>query len=485
MENKKSFIGHFAIIGSGVFINLILSVATTLILTRVVDPNEYGQFSLFVMYESIAIMVLCLGMDQALARYYYEIDSVEYRKELYNKCIRIPIISSAIVSFVTFALSYFQIIELEFPTFIIFFLCVYTISELIYRFDQLVIRLSYESKLYSRLNVLQKMTYSTLAIILVLTTGINGFAVLSFSMCTSFFVCMILSAIKMKRILNCVASRYEGNSISYAELLRYAYPYVFSMGITTLFQSLDRISLSHFRTYSEVGVYSAATALVRVFSVIQISFSTLWAPMAIEHYSQDKKDQLFYQNGNRIITVIMFGVGLSLILFKDILAFVLGEKYREAASILPFLVYNPIMYTVSETTVTGLVFTKKSQYHVVIALGACISNAIGNYWLVPIFGCKGAALSTGVSYIVFFTLRTIMSNHFFYVDYELKKFAILTAFSLAYAFYNTFMKGIIISILGYFICVILLVFLYKDTIIMMIHYLKNTIRHKEPRLHLK
>lgn len=75
--------------------------------------------------------------------------------------------------------------------------------------------------------------------------------------------------------------------------------------------------------------------------------------MAVEHYVKDKADVTFYQKGNQIITVIMFCVGFSLILFKDVFAVLLGSKYREAAYILPFLIFNPIMYTVSETTVNG------------------------------------------------------------------------------------------------------------------------------------
>lgn len=148
-------------------------------------------------------------------------------------------------------------------------------------------------------------------------------------------------------------------NISLKELIKYGYPYIISMGVTTLFQAIDKISLNMYCSYSEVGIYSSTMSLVNVFAIIQTTFNTLWAPMAVEHYSKDKDDRAFYYNGNQYITIIMYFLGVSLILCKDVFSILLGAKYREAAYILPFLIFNPIMYTISETTVNGLVFMKK------------------------------------------------------------------------------------------------------------------------------
>ena len=193
--------------------------------------------------------------------------------------------------------------------------------------------------------------------------------------------------------------------------------------------------------------------------------------MQVEHYTNDPEDHSFYQKGNQVITVIMFFIGLSLILVKDVFAFLLGEKYREAAYILPFLIFNPIMYTASETTVGGLVFKKKSNMQVVVALGACITNIIGNTLLVPKLGCQGAAISTGVSYIVFFTLRTVLANKYYYTNFKLPKFYLLTAATCVYAFYNTFWNFSVFSVIGYFVCILLMFLLYRPTISWGVHYL--------------
>ena len=55
---KNSFLKHFAIIGGGTFINIALGVFTTPIITRLVDPVEYGQLSIFTMYSGMAFFPL-------------------------------------------------------------------------------------------------------------------------------------------------------------------------------------------------------------------------------------------------------------------------------------------------------------------------------------------------------------------------------------------------------------------------------------------
>lgn len=67
MNNR--FIKHFLVIGGGTFISMIIGFLTTPIITRIVNPIEYGQYSIFTMYSNMALMVLCLGLDQAMVRF--------------------------------------------------------------------------------------------------------------------------------------------------------------------------------------------------------------------------------------------------------------------------------------------------------------------------------------------------------------------------------------------------------------------------------
>lgn len=467
---------HYITIGVGTAINLLLGLFTTPLITRLVDPIEYGQYSIFTMYSSIAVMVLCMGLDQALVRFYYEREELGYKRALLFRCIKYPVVLSIIFTAIVAICANSGVVKFEFSASIMVLLCFYSISELVYRFSVLIVRLEYKSKLYSLLSVVKKTVYVVSALALLVATKKDGLSILSSSIFLASIVCVVVSMLAQTSMWNIFQNKDKECLIESKTLLKYAYPYIITMGLTTLFQAIDKISLNLYCTYAEVGIYSSAMTLVHIFAIIQTTFSALWAPMAIEHYTNDPEDKKLYQIGNQVITVIMFFFGISLILVKDLFAVLLGEKYREAAYILPFLIFNPIMYTISETTVTGLVFKKKSEVQVLVAVGACLTNIIGNYFLVPWLGCQGAAISTGISYIIFFSLRTFLSNHYFYVDFKLKNFYILTAVICGYALYNTFVPFNCVSIIGYFICLILIILLYKDIIFWGIKYVLDHCR---------
>lgn len=471
MSNEKGFLKHFAIIGGGTFLNLLFGLFTTPLITRIVDPDEYGQHSVFLLYANLALLILLLGMDQGLGRFYYLKKEREYKRALLFRCVQYPFITTVIVAALVMVASVTGLIHFEFTPVVMALLCGYTLFEVLYRFGLNVNRLEYNSKMYSALNIALKAAYVGLALPLLLIFKGNDLLMLCIASTGSAFAVLVISILSQREMWNIRANNDAACTVDRMELMKYAFPLMITMGITYLFQALDRLAIKHYCTYADVGIYASTMTLVNVFAIIQTTFNTLWGPMAMEHYINDPKDKSFYQKGNQTITVIMFFLGVSLILCKDVFALLLGEKYREAAYILPFLIFHPIMYTISETTVTGINFMKKSKMTILVAGASCLANFIGNTILVPRIGPQGAAISTGLSYILFFALRTLISNHYFYVDFKLKKFTVLTIIVCAYAFYNTFVQFNWLSIVGYVVCVLVIVLLYKDTVIWGMKYL--------------
>ena len=475
-QQKQSFLKHFTIIGGGTIINMLIGLLTEPIITRLVDPAENGKYGIFTMYSNLAVMVLCLGLDQALVRYYYEKDTDDYKRSLLSKCIMIPVICCFAVSGIVMFLSLSGIVRFKFNPLIMGILCIFTLFQLIYRFSLLLVRLEYKSKLYSLLNIIHKLMYLAAVFPLIFVFKENSVMALVISATIASFACVFTSIVTNKKLWKLSKKGEDSCETTKKELLRFGYPYILSMGLAVLFSAIDKISLDIFRTDREIGIYNSAITLINVFAIIQTTFNPLWQPMSVEHYTKDPEDKTFYQKGNQLITIVMFFIGLSLILFKDLFVYLLGAKYRDAATILPFLCFNPIMYTISETTVSGLVFKKKSMMQIVVSAGSCAANIIGNIILVPRLGCEGAAISTGLSYIVFFTLRTVLSNRYFYVDFKLGRFYTLTFAAVLYSFYNTFFKFGILTIVGYAACVALIIVLYFDSVKWGLSYLSDNIK---------
>lgn len=463
MANKKSFLNHFLVIGCGTLMNMLVGFLTTPLITRVVGTEEYGQYSIFTMYASIALMVLCMGLDQALIRFFYREDSEDYRRTLLKECWMLPLLACVILGAGLNILCYSGVIHLEFDNFVVSMLTLCVLFQVLNRLDLILLRVSYKTKLYSAIQVAYKVLFAGLALAGCLILKKNYFHILVAATTVSYAIVTVVGIVCQRRMWKfwAITEKYR---INRQELYKYAFPFIISMGITTIFQAIDKISLNMYCSYSDVGIYASAMTLVHIFSIVQTTFNSLWAPAAMEHYESHPEDREFHLQGNRIITLIMFCIGFSLILVKDIFSLVLGRDFREAAYILPFLIFNPIMLTISETTVVGITFKKKSNMHIVVAAVSCVVNIIGNAILVPVLGCRGAAISTGVSYIVFFVARTQIANHYYVVKWKLTRFWVVTVVAVIYAGYNTFFRFGLPSLLGYFAAMAILLLLYKDAV---------------------
>ena len=72
------------------------------------------------------------------------------------------------------------------------------------------------------------------------------------------------------------------------------------------------------------------------------------------------------------------------------------------------------MNIISYTTQSGIGFAKKNMYCVYAAIIAALVNIIGNYILIPYMGAEGAAITTCISFTLYFWLLTLFSRRLWY-----------------------------------------------------------------------
>lgn len=473
-KKEKSFLNDFFVLGVGTFLYLLVGVIGTPIITRLVDPVDYGRMSMITVYSGIGVLVCGLGLDQTLARFFYQDETIDFKRKLLQFCCVIPLLFAAVLGVLLFAFrwlsSVFGFAMISLTELVL--LIVNVIAQLLHRYGMLILRLRYSTKMHSVVNIIQKASYIAITVVLVCSTSIDHFLILAVSTIFSGFFAFFIEATHERDVWKPAPVSYK-LSVSKNELLKYSIPLMFSGGISMLFNSLDRLAINHYCTLADVGIYASAMNLMAVFSVIKTSFNAIWMPSAVKHYEKDRNDKKFYQQGNAFISVLMILFGAAVVLFKDLFVLLLGSEYHEASKIIPFLMFEPIMYTVSETTATGIVVQKKSAYQLAVAGISCLINFFGNLALTPILGPQGAAISTGISYIIFFAIRTYFANKVFYVDYKLSRFAVSTVALLLFAVYGSFHQFSVIQVAMFLGVIAVTLLSYKEHIPFAINYGKQ------------
>ncbi|MGL4730237.1 MAG: lipopolysaccharide biosynthesis protein [Clostridium sp.] len=457
--SNKSLLNKFLSFSVGSWITFIIGMVSTPIITRMFSPIQYGIYSQFELYCNLAMIIIIFGIDQSFVRFFYT-EKEENRSKLLLRCIKIPAITNLVLIAVAILFKE-HISKFIFGSYSVVYIliCILHVSFLlINRFALLVVRMQQKSKTYSMLVVMNKVFY----LIMIFVTAFyfkNNYMALVLSLVFSNVSVAILAVFCERSYWNVfnVNKNKDELKTSTREILYYGAPLVITTAIHYIFQSADRIAIQYFWGPQELGIYSSAAKVVALLTIIQGCFTTFWVPVAFEKYENNPEDIKFFEKANQVVTIAMFFCTIGLILFRDIIILFLGPEYRIAGYIIPFLSFMPIMYTVSETTVLGINFKKMQKKHIYISIISCTANVIGNILLVPKLGAVGAGISTGLSYIVFFTMRTLISQKYYKVNYNLKKFYIMTFALSIYTMYSTFYE---FSILYVGIGVVELILLY-------------------------
>lgn len=451
-----SLIKKFLSFSIGGYIGLFIGLLTTPIITRLISPEEYGIFSIYNITLNILMLVVMLGLDQGFVRFFYEENSLEKRSGLLKKSLIIPMLFFILLSIIFLFSRHIIIINvfgnLEANNLTIYILSGILIS-IINRFSTLVIRMQQKGKLFSLVQVLNQIFNFLFIVVLYKYYG-NSYKVLIVSLILASLLVAIISLIAERKIW---FSKGEKSDTTYKKLLEYSYPIAITVIVSWLFQSADKLFIKHYRDLYELGLYAAAFKIIALLNVVQGGFNTFWIPVSFQKYEEDKENTKFFQDIFNLISLAMLLIGVGILLGKDILILILGEKFKGAVKIFPALVMIPLMNTVSEVTVVGINFKKKTKYHLIISLVVTLVNLIGNYMLVPKLGAVGAAISTGVSYIVFFLLRTTLSKKVFDCDYKESRFILLSFMLFGFSIYISIFETTFLSyILGFGLIIVIL-----------------------------
>ncbi|RAM60362.1 polysaccharide biosynthesis protein [Mesotoga sp. SC_4PWA21] len=435
-QKETSLTKSFLQFSAGPWVAAAISFLTTPITTYLIIPEEFGKASMYTVAFSLILQVVLLGTDQSFVRMFYEYDEDRRSVLLWNSLIpslSMSFIASAILLVFRqqVSLLLFDDPDLIMPVIALSLTIVIAVLE---RFASLVLRMKKRGIAFSSLRVVSTLSSAGGLITYALLFARNFYAII-FGTVISHLLVLIVS------ILMELDFWKRGFLVSIASMkitVLYGLPFVPAFMVTWLFNSMDKLALRSFSTFEEIGFYTAANKMVGVLLLVQVGFSTFWTPVAFETYENKPGDTSLFSKVSKLLAGVMFAVSLGLIGFKDVIVLILDKAYLPAASIMPFLIFYPIMYTVSETTVGGINFKKKTHWHLWISIMAALVNFIGNTALVPVYGARGAALATGVSYVVFFYARTLISRKLFPVDYGLTRYSIGTLVLIAVALVNTF-----------------------------------------------
>jgi len=220
------------------------------------------------------------------------------------------------------------------------------------------------------------------------------------------FVCIVFAYNTRREWLASVTASLDTQHLKH--MLRFGLPLILGgiafWGLT----AIDKIFLRTLASFEELGLYSVAVSFAAAATILQSVFSTVWAPTVYKWASKGEGLENVHKVSRYILALVVLAFCLAGLL-SWVVTFVLPPKYDAVRWIVVSCLGFPLLYTLSETTVVGIGISRRTGFAMLAAASSFAINLVGNWLLIPHYGAAGAAVSTCVSFWVFFVLRTEFS----------------------------------------------------------------------------
>ncbi|ACJ17192.1 Polysaccharide biosynthesis related protein [Thermococcus onnurineus NA1] len=217
------------------------------------------------------------------------------------------------------------------------------------------------------------------------------------------------------------------------DLINFSIPLMLTGILGFIMNWTDTLMLGYYISSEVVGIYSAATPLARLITIVLASTSTIYTPIVTTLYAEEKTEAMrrVYQILTKWTFLITLPLFSAMLLFPEtIISSLFGNRYVPAALALQILSLGFMFHTFLGLNGLSLIVIGDTNANLISNIFAAVFNIVLNIILIPVYGLDGAALATTISYFIV----NILKSYWLY-----KKTGI-------HPFSRNYMKSLIISI---------------------------------------
>lgn len=208
------------------------------------------------------------------------------------------------------------------------------------------------------------------------------------------------------------------------DMIVYSVPLIANNMSWWILNSSGKILIGNITSISDLGLYTAASKIPALISVVNTIFLQAWTISSIKDY-ENEKDTSFFSMIFKYYSIAMFGfVAFIMLILKKFMSLYVGVEYQEAWQLVPLLLYGTVFYGFSLFFGTIYSAAKKNINIAVSTAFAAAINIVVNLILLKHVGVIAASISTAISYFAVGLYRIIDSRRFLKINICVDKFII-------------------------------------------------------------
>lgn len=452
------------------------------IYTSYLDPKEYGIVNTVLSLGSIFSMTYILGLDGAITRFYYEYKDEEKKQAFISTIWLFLLIFTLSLTLVllyigkNFNFSFFKSIPFDpFIKLMLFncFLSTFTVIPLT------VMRMKEQAFRFGFFSIITTITNISFIFYFVVFLRQGASGNLKAYVYTNIVFSIIYLFLLGKDLKLKISIPMLKESLSFGIPL---IPH--GIGGWVLSAS-DRLFLEHYRTLTEVGLYSLGYQFGLLLDYILGGINNAYVPFFFKTAKEDKNCKNIFEDILKYYSVFILTMGFFIALFSRELIMILArnKSYYDASKIIPLITIVSVLHGYYYMSVNSVFYARKTNILALTTGLAAIINISLNFYFVPKYGMYGATFTTIVAYFVLFVLTYRLGQKYYPIKWNLNEMGLNILLCVVFYFIGSikFTSGIteiFYKIVVFLVYIILLFVLKLLSFKTLVSYYNSIIRKK-------
>jgi O-antigen/teichoic acid export membrane protein len=409
----------------------IVGLITIKIISSSLSVADYGVLSLFMASHGLLMMLFYNFIGSIVVRYSVETFTTNFDRDSFLKSIFILYLVSTILLLLLigslYALFNHQLIIDNFiiPRSLIVLFTVFVCASSYMMIRLQFLRASQKAFTYNLLCNIEKFV---LLILLIALRNSNYMSVSSvlLAMLISAFVIITFSILQNNNYKFFYTSVKVQDIINY---YKYGIPIGASFVATWMLSVSDKYIISMYHSSTEVGIYSLLYNLaekgVMVFGTVLLS-AQLPIIVNMWHKGDHKRVSDTFEDANEFLTILLTPILLATLIIPDRIIMLFANEDYIYSSFLLFTICAGVTLLLKAYLYQQLLILKKETRTIFINSGiAAVLNVILNFIFVPRYGIQAAAISTLVSYSIYYFLTKYYTHNIININNNSRYFRMI------------------------------------------------------------
>ncbi|MFC1721505.1 lipopolysaccharide biosynthesis protein [Patescibacteria group bacterium] len=419
-DQFKRLFRHSAVYAIGTVAQSAVAFLLIPLYTRYIVPANYGRLEIINTFGAILLMLVTFGFGSALMKTYFRdtCNKTERKKlvgTMFMFVLPVAYIILAILLFFSAQLSLWLLGGTEWSG-LFQILLITTFFSLFMNLAFALLRVQERSKKYTALFLLRFLAVLGLNFYFIIWLELDIKGILLANLITFAIVAFSLIPDVIK------SATFKFSSFFFKKLWIFGLP-IIPASIAMWFMDLsDRYFIEFFRSADEVGIYSLGYKLGMLVNIMIVApFQLAWPTLYFD-VSRRNDAQRIYSKVLTYFTMAATFLALALgVLAPEILRILAGEAYWDAYKVVFLVAISYVFYGMHFVLAPGIHIKEKTKYYPLVVVIPAIANLILNYFIVPVYGMMGAAMTTVICFIGVIILTYFFANHWYPVKYNWKR----------------------------------------------------------------